>query len=169
MTDDTNIAKADFLDNVEAGWRKLEIFITSLTDEQLTKPTDAAGWTVKDHLIHLAVWENGVSAMLEHKPRYEAMGLTKQDWDNEHYDKLNAIIQQQQKDLPLSDVLKRLREVHLRLLELLDSVSDADLQRPYSDYQAGEDDNSPIINRLIGNTYAHYDEHIPWMQAIAGV
>ncbi len=163
-----NPNKPELLANIQNSWQELRQFIRSLSEEQLTKPTDPAGWTVKDHLIHLAVWEDGINALLAHQPRYVAMGLTKEVWDRDGFEEFNAIIQQQNKDLPLPEVLKRLEEVHNRLFATLQTLPYEELNRPYGYYQADDaDDTSPVINRVIGNTYHHYGEHIPWMRTIA--
>jgi hypothetical protein len=37
--------------------RELEALVESLSDEQLTRPGKDGGWSVKDHLAHLAMWE----------------------------------------------------------------------------------------------------------------
>ncbi|MBC7872040.1 MAG: hypothetical protein H7Y09_14435, partial [Chitinophagaceae bacterium] len=46
------------------------------------------------------------------------------------------------------------------------TLSDADLMRPYNYYQPESAQAAPIIDRIAGNTFGHYEEHIPWMQAI---
>ena len=64
MADNPDVSTAELLSRTKLGWDSLQAYIKSLTPEQLTVPTDPAGWTVKDHLIHLAVWEDGIVAVL---------------------------------------------------------------------------------------------------------
>ncbi|HMQ29448.1 MAG TPA: maleylpyruvate isomerase N-terminal domain-containing protein [Chloroflexaceae bacterium] len=42
---------------------------------QLDEPADVAGWTVRDHLVRLAVWAEGIAALLRRDDRWAAMGL----------------------------------------------------------------------------------------------
>ncbi|MEQ8672174.1 MAG: DinB family protein [Aggregatilineales bacterium] len=56
---DTPPTRADLLRQIQESWNELQTVVASLTEEQLTRSTDAAGWTVKDHLIHLSIWEIG--------------------------------------------------------------------------------------------------------------
>ena len=67
--------KAELLEKMRTGWNELLAFIATLTPEQMSTPTDAAGWTMKDHLMHLAVWQEGVYALLEGRDRAAAMGV----------------------------------------------------------------------------------------------
>jgi hypothetical protein len=50
--------KAELLERIEAGFQEINQYLDSLTETQLTQPTDAAGWTAKDHVIHMAIWED---------------------------------------------------------------------------------------------------------------
>jgi len=164
MTDE--MSKAELLDEMDAGWQELTTYLDGLHSTDFTTNTDAAGWTVKDHVMHLAVWEDGVWAVLTGKNRYEHMGLDKATWDSHDYDRINAVIQQFHQDKPLAEVRQHLQDVHARLVATIDSLSDTDLQQPYSHYQPDYDWNDPVIAWIINNSYTHYREHIPWMAAI---
>ena len=48
------------------------------------------------------------------------------------------------------------------------SLSDEDLHRPYSYYQPGSPQTAEVIGWIVGNSYEHYDEHRPWIEAILG-
>lgn len=166
MSEQDAITIENFLSRLNAGWTQLQDFIGSLTEEQLTVPTDTAGWTVKDHLIHLAVWQAGITALLNHKTRWEGMGISREQFLSEDYDATNSIIQQQHKDEPLFDVLATLRAEHQRLLDTLEGLTDEDIARPYKHYAPDSDRDAPVVYWMAGNTYGHYEEHLPWMQAI---
>lgn len=166
MNDQSEVSVPEFLGRLDAGWAELQAFITSLTPEQLTVPTDAAGWTVKDHLIHLAVWEDGMNAVLAHQNRRERMGIPAALWGGDDYDAINAVIQQQHHADTLESVLSTLDRVHTEFRSRAAALSTTDLLAPYSDYQPDSSSANPIVGSLAGNTYGHYEEHIPWMQAI---
>ena len=74
---DFQVTTTELVSRMQKGWDDFQAYLKTLTLEQVTQPTDAAGWTVKDHIIHLATWEDGVYALLEKQPRHEQMGLDK--------------------------------------------------------------------------------------------
>lgn len=166
MNDTDDVSIPEFLSQLDAGWAELQAFIASLTAEQLTVPTDAAGWTVKDHLIHLAVWEDGMNAVLARQSRRERMGIPIELWGGDDYDALNAVIQQKHHADSLESVLATLDRVHAELRGRIAALSTTDMLAPYSDYQPDSTSTNPIVGSLAGNSFGHYEEHIPWMQAI---
>lgn len=168
MNDAIDFSKEELLERIQAGWERLQAFVSPLSDEQLTGPQDAAGWTIKDHLMHLAVWAASMVAVINGTPRRDAMQIERQDWVTlaETYDVVNGILQQRYKDMPLAEVHKEVQQRHNELLARTQAMSAEELQRPYNHYQPGSKSETPIFEYISGNSYAHYDEHIPWMQAI---
>jgi hypothetical protein len=165
MTDPTT--KAELLQKMEEGWNTFHAYVSTLTPAQLTEPKDAAGWSAKDHLIHLAVWQDGVSAVLEQKgeTRPGAMGLDAETWAQD-FDAMNAVIQQQNRDLPVETVLERLRAAHTRMFNLVSALPEEALFLPYKRYDPSSKRRRPIIGWIVADSYAHYAEHTPWIQAI---
>ncbi|HVU15061.1 MAG TPA: ClbS/DfsB family four-helix bundle protein [Phototrophicaceae bacterium] len=159
--------KAQLLAEIEQGWNQLNAYLDTLTEAQLTQPTDAAGWTAKDHIIHLAVWEDSMNALLEGKSRMESMGVVDRDaWQRGDWDAVNAVIYQHNQDLSLSEVRQHFRDVHEHLINKIEAMSDEELQRPYRFYQPDSTFEGPVISTMIGNTAAHYAEHQPWIDKI---
>ena len=159
--------REELLRNLETHWNELLGFFASLTDAQLTGPTDAAGWTVKDHAIHIAMWEKAALALLNARSRREAIEIPQEIWDLGEDDPNNAYMQQRHRDMPLSEVMQTLRDVHAQVVQKLDSMTEDELILPYSHYNATSDDQRPLMQWLPWETYYHYRDHIPWMQAIA--
>jgi hypothetical protein len=161
------VTKLEFLAQLDAGWNDLQAFLTGLTDTQLTGLTDAGGWTVKDHLIHLVVWEDSVDALLEKQRRSERLGVEYALWRTHDYDKMNAVIYGRYRDMPLADVFKMSAAVHQRLIHRIERLTDEELARPYCDFQSDTTYDEPVMGAVISATYAHYAEHRPWMEQIA--
>ncbi|MBE7553805.1 MAG: ClbS/DfsB family four-helix bundle protein [Anaerolineales bacterium] len=160
--------KADLLARMAQGRAALEQALGRLSEAQLTKLGPSGGWAIKDHLAHLAAWERGIATLLQHRPRWAAMGLDEaaiSDYDEED---VNALIYQQNKDRSLAEVLADFHEAHRQMLAALDGLSDAELFKPYAYYTGEEagDNTRPIIGWIIGNTYEHYAEHQAWIEAM---
>ncbi len=167
MTDQPRMTKAEFFTNLNREWDRLQAFIAGLTPQQLTQPTDAAGWTVKDHLYHLAVWNIGLLALLNRESQAQAMNVDEDIWKSRDFDRINAVIFAATKHLSLDHALAALKDTHQRVYAKLQSMSEDEFHLPISAYRPHSTSTSPVIGWIIGNTYEHYDEHIPWMSAIA--
>jgi hypothetical protein len=132
---------------------------------------DAVGWNIRDHLIHLAVWADGIAALLRREDRWAAMGLAlNPSEDQEHdYDQINEQIAVQHREKSPAEARAWLIAAHGRIAAAIEPLDDAALAKPYDQYVApftGET-GDPIVWYISGNTYEHYAEHLPWMQAIA--
>jgi hypothetical protein len=163
---DERISKAQLLDRIHQGWGELQAYIATLSDTQMTQPTDDAGWTVKDHLMHLSVWEDGMAALLQGQPRWETMGLPPESAGSRDFDALNAKIQQAHRDKSVAEVKGALNNAHLRMLDALTPLNDADLYKNYNEYLTDPTRDDAVIHWVIGDTYDHYAQHMPWMDAI---
>ena len=161
--------KAELLNEIESSWSKLNMALDRLREAQLTNPKDAEGWSVKDHLTHIAAWERSMVFMLQGKPRHEGLGVGEALYQTGDDDKINAAIQKQCNDMSPPDALAELRNVHNQLMGLLEGLSDEDLQKPYSHYlpnDAGERDNDPVLFKIHSNTANHFNEHLGWIQSL---
>jgi len=166
MTDATTMSKTELLAKMRDGWNDFSAYIKSLPPEQLTVPRDAVGWTVRDHLVHLAAWQDGITALLDKQSQRDVMHVDEATWKTGDFDKINAVIQQRYKDESLDAVLAMLEAAHQKLLNKVLSMSDEDLQLPYRHYQPFSKRENPIIGWIQGNSYDHYAEHKPWIAAI---
>lgn len=162
------VSRDDMLSELRTAWDKLNALLDSYTPEQMTQRTDAAGWTVKDHVIHLAVWEDGINALLNKQSRYQAMGLTSEQWNNTHdVDQMNASIHDQHVNMTLDEVRAQFKSVHDRLVAKVESMTTDDLHLPYGVYSPEDaDEERPVFSWIGGNSYGHFEEHTPWIRAI---
>jgi hypothetical protein len=156
-------------EEMDASYRQLNAYLDTLTEQQLTVPTDRAGWTAKDHVAHLTVWAGSMLAVIDKQPRWEAMGISIDVWKTivHTYDEINAEIQKQHRDVSLSQVRREFEETHQRVVQRVKSMTSEELDLPYSHYQPkATDETDPVYLYIHGNTADHYDEHRRYIEAI---
>lgn len=168
MNDDLSLTKAEFLARYGRARERLFAFVYDLSESQLSVLRDPAGWAVKDHLAHLAVWQDGMSAVLRRQPRWPAMGLAQGYAGADELDAVNDAIYQRHRERTSGEVLAMLDRSIADFLAAFESLSDADLRAPYSAFQPDAASwTDPVVGWLVGNSYEHFDEHLPWMRTIA--
>jgi hypothetical protein len=149
------------MSRIEAGWKQLVELVKQVEDAAGLNKVGADGWTVKDHLAHLAAWEHSLLALLEGRDRSGAMGL---DEPLEEIDSINEAIRTLHATDTADEALGYFRDSHAQLMAAIGKLDDADLEKPYSHYQANEpDEKRPVVGWVAGNTYEHYAEHIDWI------
>jgi hypothetical protein len=172
MTEQHVTTKAELLTEIDDNWKALRAALDGLTESQLTTIKDAQGWTVKDHLSHLAAWERSAVFFLEGKPRHEGLGVDEATYLTGNEDTINAVIQARQAARSLAEVLAHLQDVHQDLLRLLEPITDTDLQQRYRHYlpdEPGEGDGPLAIDVVYGNSAHHFAGHRRWIEALLKV
>lgn len=159
--------KTELLRRIDESRHRLDDLISTLSEPELTEPGDQ-GWSIKDHLAHLATWEDSLAALLEGRDRDAAIGLPPATMETGSHDVdwINLRLFERHHRLPLPQVLDSYRAAHAHVLAALNRLSDADLLRPYAFFQPSADDQRPVLGWIDGNTWEHYDEHLPWITAI---
>lgn len=153
-------SKAELLDRIRASYSALKETFQPLSDDQLSRPAPS-GWAIKDHLAHLAAWELGITALLQHRPRFAAMQVEDAMEQGKSTDELNDLIYQQNVGLSATEAKQRFEAAHEQMLQALAALSDDDLYRPYADYlpEGSQGSQEPVLNWIVGNTFGHFDEH----------
>jgi hypothetical protein len=172
VSDPTYPADKDvLLQQMDESWLRLNGFVEALTPAQLTELTDAAGWSVRDHLDHLRAWQSGMIFALQRQSRVDGMGITEELYASGDIDAINEAIRQASIDVPLPTVRQNLTATHQQLRDLVVSTSADDLHKPYRWFlpdNADDDDDRSMLHKVAGNSSQHIDEHLPWMLGIIG-
>lgn len=161
------INKAELLARIRSSRLALEDELSALSQDQLTIPA-SSGWSIKDHLAHLATWEFGIAELLRGRPRFVAMQVEEIVSQGKSEDEVNEQIYQRHAGLSLSEVMDKFKAAHRQLLKTLEALDDGDLYKPYASFVPGGGDSrkDPVINWVIGNTYEHFDEHRGYIHAV---
>jgi hypothetical protein len=161
--------KQEVRERMDKGLAQFLATIDSLSDGQMLGPTDAVGWNVRDHLTHLAVWADGIAALLRREDRWAAMGLVMEnpEGDEPDYDMLNAQIVERHRHLSPAEARAWLIAAHQRVADAVEALEESELSAPYERFVSPYtgDWGHPIAEYVLGNTEDHYDEHTPWLLA----
>jgi hypothetical protein len=103
---------AETLTRFDQQWAALEEMVTRLDERVLTEARDPAGWSAKDHLMHIAQWEQALLAKVDGRPRHEALGIDAATDRGGDDDTINAAIFAATRHRPLKEVLHALRTTH---------------------------------------------------------
>ena len=142
-------------------------FVLPLHLPEIVAP-QSDGWSVRDHLVHVAAWELSLLALLRGESRLAAIGLTEAEDADLNVDEINQRILDAAQDQTWMEVLVAFDAGHADVLEQIESMSDADLLLPYSHFQpaaSGAEEDQPVLGYITGNTFEHYEEHLGWLRA----
>jgi DinB superfamily len=165
MNHSTPKTTAEILSLVDEAWDALEGTVARLKPAQLTDVHDPAGWAVKDHLMHVAAWEDALLARLMGRPTHEALGLDEatlaQDEDTQ-----NAAIFTRHRHRPLAEVLDAVRASHRATRARLAALADRAVAGSVADIvpPSAPRDESPAAAWIAGNTWEHYAAHHAWIR-----
>jgi hypothetical protein len=137
---------AETLAKFDRTWAEVEALVMGLDERALTEVRDPAGWSAKDHLMHVARWEQALLAKVDGRPRHEALGIDAVTDRTGDDDTINAAIFAATRDRSLKDVLHALRETHAATRARLAAAV-------------------TLLGEVPG--YAdHYDQHRGWIRAL---
>ena len=154
----------ELIDMIESAWGRLITYIDSLPEQAWHKGEDAGGWRVKDHLVHLHIWEMGLLGLLQGRGFGTAMGVDASTWAAGDMDAINAVIWRRCHSWPIQRIRESLTDGHIRLIACLRQQTLADLSQPFVDGVAESDE--PLLDWVWGSTAEHYLEHLAWIAVI---
>jgi hypothetical protein len=153
--------KQVLMERIRKSHDALEQLIQPLSDSQLSQAGTGGGWAVKDHLAHLAAWEQFMlKHYLQRLPSHEAMGIDAETMKDLDEDGINDVIYHRIKDRTAGQVLADYRRSYAQVLETLEAISYEALMEALV---PGGAEPRPRILWVIGNTYQHYLEHRQWI------
>lgn len=125
--------------------------IADVPDDRLTAVPDGADWSVRDHLGHLANWQQYVADLLT--------GATtpRNVRDDAAMDRLNAEIAAAVRARSPAEVRADLQSSYDAMRAQVERLSDAELAEPPP---YGRDWDRKLWQHVAGNGFDHYQEHL---------
>ncbi|HEX7589157.1 MAG TPA: ClbS/DfsB family four-helix bundle protein [Anaerolineae bacterium] len=147
--------KQELLETIKTtqiGW---EALLTEVGEARMTVAGVTGDWSIKDIIVHLTAWEERTVARLtavRQGGKPEPAPWPKNLSEEEE----NAWIYEANRKRTLRDVLEDSRRVQNRLMKLLQSVTNEELNEAGRFSWLG---GNKLVESIPGNTYEHYQEH----------
>ena len=150
---------------IEVEWAKLQASLVGLNEQQLDLICDEHGWSIKDHLAHIAHWEEVLLMMFQGISYEESMRIP---WGKYPiFDDVNEAMRRQWVDFSSNFILKRLKRVHHQLMEKLSPLSEDEMRTPvkqfFSSIWIPEYEQRNMADFTRAHTDNHYRDHSDWI------
>ncbi len=163
-------AKQELIDYTTATWDDFVTYVDGLTAEQWIGPKDVAGWSVKDHVSHVTLWDRAVIRRLRHNvPMEETLGISASAWADKNLDPMNEEVRR----LALADAVDRVcadRDVTwIEVVSLLEDLSEEQLARSGEEagLAVGTGPLSGSVLAVLASYWGdHYREHLEVIKTI---
>jgi len=159
------VTKREFVRRVGTSWEEWERLVARCPAACLELPGFYGEHSLRDIIMHIAWYEHQMVGILESR-RFGGSKL----WELPT-DQRNAIVYEENERRSLDDVLADGTRVHARLMELLDDLTDEDLNAPAA-FPGMPAEWAPW-DVIASNTYEHYDGHAEnmedWLERQAAV
>ena len=153
--EDNQFSKPNLLKLMQDGRAQVEQALGRLSEAQMVQEKTLYGtWAVKDLLAHLGYWEGRAAFIFDEL----LSGRPDPAYDPLDFDQRNAQVFAANHDRPLADVQRDEQQAYQRLLALVERASEDDLFNPQCfAWTRGR----PYVEWIAGNSYGHYEEHLP--------
>ena len=142
-----------FLDTLLNARKNWEALLAKVDKSRMTEPGLPVGWSVKDVIAHVYWHEREMSGMLEGK------ALKGSAWWELPLDERNQLIYEEQRDIPLDEVLETAQKEYERFMKALQGLPQEGLNDP------GYFEGMPVEWKpwqiIADNSHEHYQAHVP--------
>lgn len=161
---DETLSAVALRERVAQSYAELSGAVDALSVAQIERPGAQDEWSVKDILAHVSFWHNRLAALLEAVLSGTAPRPLSEPGEDiaATVDRVNAAHYAATKDLPAATVRADLEHSYARVVATLARLRDADLAdtSALSTLLGGS-----LLELIAGDTYGHYEEHLPAIQA----
>lgn len=154
------MTRDELIERITRAYERLRELLAEVDPARLTADPVVDSWTVKDLLAHIAAWQSVMVTNLFRLERGQPLlyGGLRPD----QVDEVNARFYVELKDWPLEKVLADLEGSYRQLINRLRLLSESELNDPRHFEQLR---GRPLWQLVAENTYEHYDEHLPALEA----
>jgi len=158
------MSKEELLSSIRDERARLDAVVHALGEADLSEPSLDGGWSVKDVLAHIAVWERRLLTALEAAARGDVPVWPEVGYTFRDTDRLNARDFEANRGRSLEDVRRESRRSFEETLGAIERFSEDDLTRgdrwPWANGMS-------LVQMMSPNTDEHYREHAAAIEARA--
>jgi hypothetical protein len=151
--------RTELLSHMDAGRARLETALARVDADELAAPVLHDGWSIKDMLYHLGFWERRAANLYETLRRGDTPVTPRSDAE---MDDLNARAYSAGQERGPDEVRSEETAAYLALRQIAETAPEADLFDPA---RFSWTEGRPFYHWIEGNSYGHYDEHLPEVMA----
>jgi len=158
--------KQDVVQKISDGRNRFIAILDDLSEKEMMIPLEEGGWSIKDYVAHISIWEKRMVewlAVVERGdvPQQLPPGMT---WDD--LDSWNAQTYEEDRERALADVLAEFNALGEESVRAVDAIPEDLLMREDAlEWRSG----SPLWEMVAENSFWHYPEHmetiIRWKEA----
>jgi hypothetical protein len=152
-----SIDKSQLLNSMYRARKEWNALLARIDEANMTQPGVCGDWSVKDIIAHTTWFESEMVGLLQ------ARELAGSDLWSLPPDQRNAAIYELNKHRSLSDVRAEAQQIFDALMQLMGSIRENELLDP--SHFAGMPPDWEPLKLIAENSYEHYAQHIPQLQA----
>ena len=154
--------KTTFMNALKESRAQWEEMLAQIDEEHMTQPGATGKWSVKDVIAHVMWCEREIVTVMH------THVLAGSELWNLSDDEGNEIWYQQNRERPLHEILSEEQQAYADLLAVAQTLNDEDLNDPHRFQQMPE--NWIPWRLFAGNSFKHYQDHIPalrtWLEQL---
>ena len=159
--------KQDLIADTRDAATALTRYTDLLPDELWLEPADPAGWTIRDHLAHVAWWDLAdVARMRDGTPQPHTLGVPEATWTR-GIDAINEVIRAKTQDASPDEVRTLWRQSQHAVFALLEAYPEKQYQAPARKVGFTDEGETRLIDVLADVLGAHYREHLGYITTLA--
>jgi len=154
--------KQELIDRVRTAREALEALLNGLDAAAMERPGPDGGWSIKDHLAHLADWSRKQMGLIDGQAAHAALGIDQDLYKHGGIDRVNEVLYQRSRGRSLDEVLADFCATHEAMVRRIEQMGEAHLRRANS--LTDPDDQRLLVEGIASNTYEHDEEHAGWIK-----
>jgi len=153
--------RAELIERIRQAKSELDDTLDRISPARMEEPGEGDIWCPKDQLSHLAAWHEIVLQRIEGRPEEEFLEIPAKRYETMDIDAVNAFLHHRDRARSPEEAREAFERSFQEVVKALEAVDEDDL---YKDYRP-EIRQRLLIDTVIGNTYEHYEEHLPMLRA----
>ena len=152
--------RAELIERIQQAKSELDDTVERIPGERMAESGLGGVWSPKDQLSHLAGWHEILLRRIEGTPEEAFLGIAPDRYESMDIDAVNDFLQRRHARRTAEEAREAYEGTFQEVIKALESVDEDGL---YRDYRP-EVRHRLLIDTIIGNTYEHYEEHLPMLR-----